>query len=192
MDLEPIEGGGAPVAPLATFHSYRGWFLAAGAAMVALGALAVALPFIFTIAFDFAIGVLLVGSGAVHAVHAMEVRRWAGAIPRLVVALLYVVAGVLILVNPLTGALALTLILSAFLLAAGVSRLVLASHLHGHPGWGWTLASGILSLVLGVLIFLGWPSTAVWVLGLYVGVDLVVAGWSLLGLTLLPRLFSRT
>jgi uncharacterized membrane protein HdeD (DUF308 family) len=188
MDLEPIDGSGAPGAQLAAFHSYRGWFVAAGAALVALGALAIVLPLIFTLAFDIAIGVVLVGSGAVHAVHAMEVRRWRGAIPRLVVALIYVVAGVLILVNPLTGALALTLILSAFLVAAGVSRLILASHLHGHPGWGWTLASGILSLLLGVLIFLGWPSTAVWVLGLYVGVDLLFAGWSLLGLTVLPRL----
>ena len=188
MDLEPVGGGGPQGAPLATFRSYRAWFLGAGAAMVGLGVLAIALPFIFTVAFDLAIGVLLVGSGAVHAVHAVQVRRWAGAIPRLFVALLYLAAGVLILVRPLTGALALTLVLSAFLVAAGVSRLILASHLHGHAGWGWTLASGILSILLGVFIFLGWPSTAVWVLGLFIGVDLLFAGWSLLGLTMLPRL----
>ncbi len=190
MDLDPIDGGPRG-APLSAFYGYRGWFLAAGAAMVALGALAIALPFIFTFAFDYAIGVLLVGSGAVHAVHAMQVRQWAGALPRLLVAALYVVAGVLILLHPVTGALALTLILSAFLVAAGVSRIILANHLHGHPGWGWVLASGLLSLVLGALIFLGWPSTAVWVLGLYVGVDLLFAGWSVLGLALMSRLATR-
>jgi uncharacterized membrane protein HdeD (DUF308 family) len=159
--------------------------------MVALGAVAIVLPFIFTIAFDYAIGVLLVGSGAVHAVHAFQVRRWTGAVPRLLVAALYVVAGVLILLHPLLGATALTLVLSAFLVAAGVSRLILASHLHGHPGWGWTLASGVLSLLLGVFIFVGWPSTAGWVLGLYVGVDLLFAGWSLLGLTMVRPLGIR-
>jgi uncharacterized membrane protein HdeD (DUF308 family) len=183
MDFETtVEGQ-----PLAVLHRLRGWFTAAGVALIALGVMAVALPFVFTLAFDYAIGALLVIGGAVHGFHAFQARRWTGAVWRLVVAALYVVAGVLIVVHPLTGALALTLILSAFLLAAGVTRLVLAYHLHPHAGWGWTLTSGVLSVLLGGLLFIGWPSTAFWAIGLYVGVDLLFAGWSLVSLAFVPR-----
>ncbi len=186
MDLEPT----ASQQPLAVLHHVRGWFTAAGVALIALGVMAVALPFVFTLAFDYLIGALLVAGGAVYGVHAVQTRRWTGALWRLVVAALYVVAGVVVVTHPLTGALALTLTLSAFLLAAGVSRLVLARHLHPHAGWGWTVASGILSILLGGLLLIGWPSTALWAIGLYVGVDLLFAGWSFVTLALPARILA--
>lgn len=191
MDLEPRMGGDPRMPSFAGFHQVRGWFMAAGVALVGLGVLAIALPFVFTLAFDYVVGVLLIVGAAVHGVHAFQQRRWTGTLLRLLVAALYLVAGVVIVIHPVTGALALTLTLSAFLVAAGVSRVVLAYHLNPHPGWGWTLTSGVLSLVLGGLLFIGWPSTATWAIGLYVGVDLLFAGWSLIGLAIATRVPAR-
>jgi uncharacterized membrane protein HdeD (DUF308 family) len=190
MDIEPIDGGVDPirrVRALAGFQEHRGWFIAAGIALVVLGVLGIALPSLFTLAVDSLVGALLVVGGLVHGAHAFQVRRWTGALPRLLVAALYLVAGVIILARPLTGALALTLTLSAFLLAIGVSRILLARDLRPLVGWGWTLASGILSVLLGVLLLFGWPMTAMWAIGLYVGVDLLFAGWSMLGLAIGSR-----
>ena len=185
MDLDPR----APL--VVSFHHVRGWFVAAGAALVGLGVLAIALPLVFTLTFDLAIGVLLVVAAGVHGFHAFQQGRWTGTLLRLVVAALYLVAGVLILTRPVSGALALTLIVSALLLAAGASRIVLAYQLHPCPGWGWTLLNGIFSILLGGLLFIGWPSTAAWAIGLLIGVDLLFAGWSLLGLALAARLPAR-
>jgi uncharacterized membrane protein HdeD (DUF308 family) len=189
MDIEPIDGDPRWRArALAGFHEHRGWFIATGIALVVLGVLGIALPSIFTVAVDSLIGALLLVGGVVHGAHAFQVRRWTGALPRLLVAALYLIAGIIILVRPLTGALALTLTLSAFLLAIGVSRILLARDLRPLTGWGWTLASGILSVLLGGLLLFGWPMTALWAIGLYVGVDLLVAGWSMLGLALATRM----
>jgi uncharacterized membrane protein HdeD (DUF308 family) len=181
MDIEP--SADEDPRGLLGFHQSRGWSIAAGVALVALGLLAVAMPFLFTIAFNYAFGALLVVSGVVHAVHAHKARRWTGTLLRLLVAALYVIAGVVIFVHPLAGALALTLVLSAFLLAAGVTRILLAYHLRPFPGWGLSLASGILSVLLGGFLLFEWPSTALWAIGLYVGVDLLLAGSALIAFT---------
>jgi uncharacterized membrane protein HdeD (DUF308 family) len=191
MDLEPMMGGDTRVPTFVSFHHVRGWFVAAGVGLVALGILAIALPQLFTFGFDAILGLLLIAGAVVHGVHAFQQRRWTGTLLRLIVAALYLAAGVFILIRPRTGVLALTLILCAFLFAAGASRLVLAYHLSRHPGWVWTLVSGLLSILLGGLLFLGWPSTAAWAIGLLVGVDLLFAGWSLIGLTIATRMPAR-
>lgn len=192
MDLEPLGMGGGPWPPqVSAFHRVRGWFVAAGVALVVLGLVAIVMPFVFTLAVDYFVGTLLVIGAVVHGVHAFEQRQWSGTLLRLLVAALYLVAGVIILARPVTGALALTLTLSAFLVAAGASRVVLAYKLHPHPGWAWTLVSGVLSVLLGAMLFLGWPGTAVWALGLLVGVDLLVAGWSFLGLAVATAVPAR-
>ncbi len=181
------EGARLRAGALATSSELRGGFIAAGIGLAAIGVLAVSLPFFFTIAVDSIVGLLLIVGGVVHAVHAFHVGRWTGAVLRLLVAALYVIAGVLVLFHPIAGALALTLTLSAFFLAVGVSRLLVARRLHRVPGWGWTLANGIFSVLLGVLLLAGWPGTAMWAIGLVVGIDLLLAGWSLLGLALFAR-----
>ena len=71
---------------------------------------------------------------------------------------MYLAVGILLLVNPVEGALALTIVLAAFLVVEGVFKIIMAWRVRGHPRWGWLLASGILSLVLGALIWAQWPS----------------------------------
>lgn len=84
------------------------------------------------------------------------------------------------------GAVVLTMLLATYFLIAGVFRIVAAFALH-LPNWGWTLANGIISLALGILVWAGWPLTGLWVLGLFIGINLLFAGWARVMLAMLVR-----
>ena len=88
---------------------------------------------------------------------------------------------------PFEGVLALTLLLAAFLLVQGVFQIVAAYRIRPGRSWGWMLASGIATLILGVLIWLGWPGAALWIIGLLVGIHLLFSGFSLVMLALAAR-----
>ena len=115
------------------------------------------------------------------------VRGWRGFLLELLSAVLYLGVGILLLVNPLEGALALTIVLAAFLVVEGIFKIIMAMRVRDHDGWGWLLASGILSVTLGVLIWAQWPASGLWVIGLLVGIQLLFTGWSLVMLALAAR-----
>ena len=127
-----------------------GWLLALGILMIILGAIAA--PVAATIAVQFMLGWLLVITGIAEGIHAFMVRGWRGFLLEILSAVLYLGVVILLLVNPLEGALALTIVLAAFLVVEGIFKIIMAMRVRDHDGWGWLLASGILSVVLGVLI----------------------------------------
>jgi uncharacterized membrane protein HdeD (DUF308 family) len=165
---------------LDSVREHRGWFLGLGAAFMALGALAIFTPFIASIATALFVGWLLMIGGVAQGIHAFQNRRWGGAGWALLSAAIHVIAGLLVVIFPLTGTLTLTMVLSAFFVASGILKIIRALQHHAIPTWGWLLFDGILSLVLGGMILIGFPSTAAWALGLLVGVDLLINGSSLL------------
>jgi len=170
----------------------RAWFIGLGIVLVLLGALAIAVPFVATLATTLFIGWLLLISGIVHGVHALQNRRWAGFPWALLSSILYIIAGVLIILNPVVGTLTLTLVLAMFFLINGFVKLVRGLQHRATGVWGWMTADGVISLLLGGLILARWPSTAVWAIGLLVGIDFVVSGASMLMLALVrPRAPSR-
>ena len=164
-----------------------GWLLALGILMIILGAIAIAAPVAATIAVQFMLGWLLVITGIAEGIHAFMVRGWRGFLLELPSAVLYLGVGILLLVNPLEGALALTIVLAAFLGVEGIFKIIMAMRVRDHDGWGWLLASGILSVILGVLIWAQWPASGLWVIGLLVGIQLLFTGWSLVMLALAAR-----
>ena len=168
-----------------------GWLLALAILLVILGLLAIAAPVYATFAVQALLGWILIIGGIAQGIHALMVRGWGGFLFELLGALLYLAVGALLLVNPVEGALALTIVLAAFLIVEGVFKIVLAWRVRGHPRWGWLLASGILSLILGALIWAEWPSSALWVIGLLVGVHLLFTGWALLMLALAARAWRQ-
>jgi uncharacterized membrane protein HdeD (DUF308 family) len=101
--------------------------------------------------------------------------------------LLYLAVGILLLVNPLEGALALTIVLAVFLIVEGIFKIITALRVRDHDGWGWLLASGIMSVILGLLIWAEWPASGLWVIGLLVGIQLRFTGWALVMLALAAR-----
>jgi uncharacterized membrane protein HdeD (DUF308 family) len=164
-----------------------GWLLAFGILMIILGVFAIGAPVVATIAVQFALGWILVIGGVAEGIHAFMAKGWRGFLFELLSAILYLVVGVLLLVNPVGGALALTVVLAVFLIVEGIFKIVMALRVRDHGGWGWLLASGILSLGLGFLIWAEWPASGLWIIGLLVGIQLLFTGWSLVMLALAAR-----
>ncbi len=164
-----------------------GWLLALGILMIILGVVAMAAPVVATIAIQVMLGWLLVISGIAEGIHAFMVKEWRGFLLELLSAVLYLGVGLMLLVDPLKGAVALTLILAVFLLVEGIFKIITALRVRDHRGWGWLLASGIVSVVLGVMIWAQWPASGLWVIGLLVGIQLLFTGWSLVMLALVAR-----
>ena len=134
--------------------------------------------------------VLLVSSG-VQLVEGILGRGVGNFFLHLLVAVLYFVAGVLVISNPARTVVALTLVIAAVLFVEGVLRIVvsLAERFHG---WGWVLLNGVISLALGAMIWRQWPESSLWVIGLFVGIDLLFNGWSLIMLALALRGLPKT
>lgn len=164
-----------------------GWLLALAILMIILGVMAVATPVYATFAVQVLLGWILLIGGIAQGIHAFMAKGWGGFLLELLSAVLYLAVGILLLVNPVEGALALTIVLAAFLVVEGIFKIVMAWRVRGHARWGWLLASGIVSLVLGALIWAEWPSSALWVIGLLVGVHLLFTGWALIMLALAAR-----
>jgi uncharacterized membrane protein HdeD (DUF308 family) len=161
-----------------------GWFMSLGVVLMALGAIAIAVPAMATLAVELLIGWILIFGAVMHIIDAFWIHHLRQSIFELLLGILYLVIGILLLSHPLKGVLTLTLLLSIFFLAGGIFKVILALELRTVTNWGWMLASGILALVLGGLILKGLPSSAAWAIGLLLGIDLIVTGWSVFAIAL--------
>lgn len=161
-------------------QQHRGWFLAIGVLILLLGIAAIIFPFTASLAVTAGLGIVLAISGVVQLAHAFGVRRLRGFFFFLISALLSLMAGILLLIFPVSGMLSLTLVVGSFLLIGGILKIFLALRIRPGVSWSWLLFAGGLALVLGTLILLQWPAISSWVLGLMVGVDLLFSGWWLL------------
>ena len=166
------------------------WFVLLGVALVVLGTVALGSVVITSLAAAAAIGVLLLLGGVAESVGAFWCRGWSGFFLELLSGVLSVVVGLLFLRAPLGALASLTLLVACFLMAGGLFKIVGALS-YRFAAWGWALAGGVIDLVLGVMIWREWPASALWVIGLYVGINLLFRGfnWIALGMALraLPR-----
>jgi len=166
------------------------WFVILGIALVVLGIIALGSIVIASLAAAVVIGALLLVAGAGEVVGAFWCRGWSGFFLELLSGVLSIVVGLLFLRAPLNALAALTLLVACFLMVGGVFKIVAAVS-YRFAAWGWSLASGIIDVILGVMIWQEWPASALWVIGLFVGINLLFRGinWIALGLALraLPR-----
>ncbi len=167
-----------------------GWFAALGVALVVLGIIALGSLVVASLATAIFIGAILLAGGVTEMIGAFWCRAWSGFFFHLLASVLSVVVGGLFLAAPVDALFTLTLLLAALLLVGGIFNIVAAMS-YRIPGWGLLLLGGIIDVVLGVMIWQGWPATALWVIGLFVAINLVFRGikWVALGLALrsLPR-----
>ena len=172
-----------------SLHAHWKLFLFEGIALLALGILAFVLPQVATIAAEVLIGWLLLLSGIVGLIATFRMRRAPGFVWSLVSALLGFVAGLVLLRWPLSGAVSLTFILTAFLVIEGITSIFYSfEHRRELSGrWGMMLLSGIIDLVLAGIIFAGIPGTAAWAIGLLIGVNLAFGGAALIAMALHAR-----
>jgi uncharacterized membrane protein HdeD (DUF308 family) len=164
-----------------------GWFLILGIVLIVLGTIALGSALYMTLASVFFFGWILIIGGALEAVHAFwREKRWGGFFLDLLTGLLYVVVGWMMVSNPGESAVLLTLIIAMFLVFEGLFRIVVAITVR-YPHWGWVLFNGVISLVLGISIWQRWPYSGLWVIGLFVGIEMLLNGWSLVMLSLTAR-----
>ena len=163
---------------MVALSKYKNLFLAEGIIFVVLGLLAVAAPLFFTIAFELMIGWLFIIGGIVLGYRAFTSKATPGFGFALVSSILYIVVGLLLLFYPLRGVLTLTFLLALFYFLEGIAQIVYATFIREVKNWGWILVSGILAVLIAFIIWSGWPSTALWVLGLLVGINLLFYGIS--------------
>lgn len=161
--------------------------LITGVLLVLLGIGAIAFPNFSTLTAEIWIGWLLVFSGVTKLVYAFQSRAEGGFIWKLLLSLLYIATGGLLIAYPLQGVLTLTLALASFLLVEGIFEIVLALQLRPQANWSWLLGNGIITLVLGGMIWREWPFDAPWTLGLLVGISIISSGVARIMLALANR-----
>jgi uncharacterized membrane protein HdeD (DUF308 family) len=153
-----------------------GWLLALGLVQIIAGVIAIAVPVIASLAAVGIFGAVLLVTGIMQLIHAFKVRAlprsaWSG-----LGGVLYVIAGLLVVAYPLGGALTLAIMIAILFIADGTLRTVFGMTVRPVPGWGWLVAAGIASILVGVILLLGWPGTALWATGLLLGVNLIFGG----------------
>ena len=183
-DIQSIQRAAA-----AALHEHWVLFLVEGVVLLVLGATAVVLPPIATLAVTILFGWLFLVSGIVGLVTSFWMRHAPGFWWSLLSAVLGIVVGVMLLGSPVTGAFSLTLVLIAFFTVEGAVSIMFAlDHRRELSGqWGWMLMSGLVDLVLAILILTGLPSTAVWAVGLLVGINMIFGGTALIAMALHAR-----
>jgi uncharacterized membrane protein HdeD (DUF308 family) len=157
---------------------------------IIVGCLAIGSSFIATLATIMVIGIFLLVGAGVEAVSAFVGHSWRGFFLHLLAAALYLILGLLMLQDPLQAAAALTLMMAAVFLVGGIMRIVYSLS-ERFPGWGWVCLNGVITLWLGIFIWRRWPEASLWVIGLFVGIDLLFSGWSSVMLGLGIRQLSR-
>ena len=164
-----------------------GWYIALGVLLILVGAYAIWAEGTATLASVFALGIVLLIAGIGQLVAAFMARGAGHVILMLLVGMLDVIVGLMLIEHPLGGALVVTLLLAALLVFGGVFRFVSALWLQ-FPNYGWVALSGILSTILGILLWTQWPISAIWFIGFVVGLNFIFAGisWTWLGLKLKP------
>lgn len=175
-----------------TLHTYWGLFLFQGVVMVILGILALVWPFIATIAIDIYVGWLFLISGIIGLIVMFAARDVPAFLWTLLTAALSLAVGVMLLWKPVEGAVSLTIVLTGFFIAEGIFQIAASfTYRDVVPGsWAWMLLSGICDLALAAIIVFSWPVSAVWTLGLLVGINLITSGFAIFIAAIEARSFA--
>ena len=167
----------------------RSWkaLMAIGITAIVIGCIAILVPAVASVGTAIFIGWILVIAGAFLIAGAFMAHSIGSVILRLVWALLTVIVGLWLIVEPHNGTLTLTLVLGIYFLFMGLTRVTVAFLGRGQPNAGWVGLSGVCGLLIGILILAKFPSSADWAIGLLVGIDLIFAGWTLTSVALLGK-----
>ena len=165
--------------------------LALGILMVILGVIGLGMTFFLTIASVLVFGVmLLIGSGF-QLVDAFKSKGWKSVTLHVLMALAYLIGGAVMIYDPISSSIMLTMVIAVMLVMAGAMRIVMAFQMRGHKGWGWVVFSGVLSIALGVMIFMQWPVSGLWVIGMFVAIEMISQGVASITIALAAKAAAR-
>jgi len=163
-----------------------------GVSLIILGMLAVGSPFLAAVAVNAFIAWLLVLAGVVHVTVAFHAREAGSLIWRVLVGLAYLFFGVYLIMHPALGVASLTLVLGSLFLVEGILNIGLFFRVRSIQGSGWLLSDGIITLLLGLMIYMQWPSSSAWAIGTLVGVSMILSGVTRVMLSLAVRKAADT
>jgi uncharacterized membrane protein HdeD (DUF308 family) len=158
-------------------HSF--WYLLQSVLMILGGILALVFPIISSVAIVIFLGWLLIFSGILQAFNLIDVRHVPHFWLQLVSVVLSVLVGILFLRNPEAGLLTLTLLLIVFFMVEGISKIIFSLTIRPFPNWGWVFASGVVGILLAFYLWANTPVTAIWLLGVLLGIELISEGAAL-------------
>ncbi len=172
-----------------------GWLFVLGLLMIFLGTLGIYLSVWVTLATVLVFGGFVLAGGVLQLIQGLKMKeeRWAGRLTHFFIALLYILMGGLIIYDPVGASLGITLAIAALLVVIGGVRISYAFKCRKQK-WGWVLplVFGLIDLVLATIIFIGWPVTGLWVIGLFVSIEMIMNGWYLTLLGMLVRKMVNT
>ncbi len=164
-----------------------GWLLSLGVLLLILGVIGLGMDILLTIISMYFFAALLMVSGLSHFADAFKYKKWKGAVWQIFIAIFYLIAAGVVLYDPLLASTIITALLAWMLIIIGVTRISMSLSLRDTQGWGWILFAGISSLILGILILLHWPMSGLWVIGLFIAIDMIISGWTYIFLAISLR-----
>jgi uncharacterized membrane protein HdeD (DUF308 family) len=167
-----------PISEIDGADRERKWFLALGIFAILLGAVALSLPVVTTVASVLFLGSLLLVSGIVQIYQTLKAEKGKEFFTHLVISIFYIVLGGLMVANPGIGAVSLALAMASFFMVAGIFRIIGAVTMR-FRSWGWVVFNGIVAFLLGLLIWAEWPFSGLWVIGLFMAIEMIINGWGL-------------
>lgn len=166
------------------------WLLGLGILFVFLGTIGLGMVVGLTLASVLFLGILMLIGSLSQIIDVFKTKKWKGAIWHALIAILYFIAGGMIIYDPFLASTIITAFIAWILIIIGTVRLIMAFTLRHGAGWGWLLLAGLTAIVLGVLILLQWPYSGLWVLGVFIAIELLVNGWSYIFIALMMRRVS--
>ncbi len=171
-------------------RSWKG-LMTVGVLAIVVGCVAILVPAVASVGTAIFIGWILLIAGAFLIAAAFSAHSVGTVVLRLIWAVLTVIVGLYLILEPHNGTLTLTLVLGIYFLFMGISRIAVAFMARGQQNAGWVGLSGVAGLLVGILVLAKFPSSADWAIGLLVGIDLIFAGWTLTSVALVGRDLSR-
>lgn len=168
-----------------------GWLLAFGILSILLGTAGLGMTFLLTQLSLVFFGALLIVGGVFQILDAIKCRGWKGTLWNLLIALLYVGAGLVTVLHPALAGISLTLIIAWVLIAVGILRAYMAFQIRPATGWYWPLIAGLVSLLLGGMILAEWPQSGLWIIGLFIAIELIFHGWAYIFIALAARASAK-
>jgi len=175
-DNMPAQAGGE-------IRKNRGWLMFMGIVMVILGFIGLSMEVALTVVSVLYFGFLILFGGIVMLIDALKAGEWQSKIWHVLIALVYMAAAVVMVTDPAASAVWITLFLASFFVITGVFRLIVGFQSRGSvANWGWIVLAGLISIMLGGIIFAEWPVSGLWVIGMFVAIELILQGFSMISI----------
>lgn len=165
-----------------------GWLMFMGIALTILGIIGLYMVGTLTLVSILWFGFLVIAGGVLTLIDAFRAEGWKAKLWEILIALLYLAAGIIMVMNPAAGAVWVTIFIAAFLLITGIFRIIIGFQIRDEvKSWGWTVFGGILSILLALMIYAQWPFSGLWVIGLFVAIEMIMQGTSMISIAVAAK-----